>query len=202
LNFDSAASATSKMGVPNVVFVATIVLQLFAGMAIALGIFTRLGAIALAIFCFLTAFMFHTHFGVRDELLHFEKDLAIAGGLLVLRSTASATGRLKRHCRVLWEGDCAFRSARALVSKHDGTLRALRWLVLTAMERTLNRESLIELRQGASILARVVRRESLGARNMPSRGESKSSMRKMAEATQIAGRAAVSNWFKRSSETA
>ena len=28
--------------------------------------------------------MFHTHFGVRDELLHFEKDLAIAGGLLVL----------------------------------------------------------------------------------------------------------------------
>jgi putative oxidoreductase len=83
-NFDSAASATSKMGVPNVVFVATIVLQLFAGMAIALGIFTRLGAIALAIFCFLTAFMFHTHFGVRDELLHFEKDLPIAGGLLVL----------------------------------------------------------------------------------------------------------------------
>jgi putative oxidoreductase len=82
LNFDSAASATSKMGVPNVVFVATIVLQLFAGMAIALGIFTRLGALAL--FCFLTAFMFHTHFGVRDELLHFEKDLAIAGGLLVL----------------------------------------------------------------------------------------------------------------------
>jgi putative oxidoreductase len=84
LNFDGAASATSKLGVPNVVFVATIVLQLFAGMAIALGIFTRLGAIALAIFCFLTAFMFHTHFGVRDELLHFEKDLAIAGGLLVL----------------------------------------------------------------------------------------------------------------------
>jgi putative oxidoreductase len=83
-NFDSAASATSKLGVPNVVFVATIVLQLFAGMAIALGIFTRLGAIALAIFCFLTAFMFHTHFGVRDELLHFEKDLAIAGGMFVL----------------------------------------------------------------------------------------------------------------------
>src|ERR1700761_1054270 len=84
LNFAGAASATSKMGVPNVVFVATIVLQLFAGMAIALGIFTRIGAAALALFCFATAFMFHTHFGVRDELLHFEKDLAIAGGLLVL----------------------------------------------------------------------------------------------------------------------
>ena len=84
LNFNDAASATSKIGVPPIAFVATIVLQLFAGIAIALGVFTRLGAIALAIFCFLTAFMFHTHFGVRDELLHFEKDLAIAGGLLVL----------------------------------------------------------------------------------------------------------------------
>ena len=84
LNFDSAASATSKMGVPTAAFAATILLQLFAGAAIALGIFTRLGAVALAIFCFLTAFMFHTHFGVRDELLHFEKDLAIAGGILVL----------------------------------------------------------------------------------------------------------------------
>jgi putative oxidoreductase len=84
LNFENAASATSKMGVPNVAFVATIILQLFAGTAIALGIFTRFGAAALALFCFATAFMFHTHFGVRDELLHFEKDLAIAGGLLVL----------------------------------------------------------------------------------------------------------------------
>ena len=84
LNFDNAASATSKMGVPNVAFVATIILQLFAGTAIALGIFTRFGAAALALFCFATAFVLHTHFGVRDELLHFEKDLAIAGGLLVL----------------------------------------------------------------------------------------------------------------------
>jgi putative oxidoreductase len=84
LNFDGAASATSKLGVPTVAFLATIVLQLFAGTAIALGIFTRFGAAALALFCFTTAFVFHTHFGVRDELLHFEKDLAIAGGLLVL----------------------------------------------------------------------------------------------------------------------
>jgi putative oxidoreductase len=28
--------------------------------------------------------LFHTKFGDRNQLLHFEKDLAIAGGLLVL----------------------------------------------------------------------------------------------------------------------
>jgi putative oxidoreductase len=83
-NFDSAASAMSKLGVPSPALVATIALQLFAGLAIALGMFTRLGAVALALFCLATAFLFHQHFGVRDELLHFEKDLAIAGGMLVL----------------------------------------------------------------------------------------------------------------------
>jgi hypothetical protein len=44
----------------------------------------------------------------------------------------------------------------------------------------------------------VVRKESLGTRNSPSSGESKSSMRKTAEATQIAGGVAVGNGFKRS----
>jgi len=40
--------------------------------------------------------------------------------------------------------------------------------------------------QDASILAKVARMESLGACKSPSIGESKSSIRKMAEATQIA----------------
>ena len=82
-NFDSAASAMSKMGVPSPALVATIALQLFAGCDRAWDVHTvrrsRACALLLA-----TAFLFHQHFAVRDELLHFEKDLAIAGGLLVL----------------------------------------------------------------------------------------------------------------------
>ena len=38
----------------------------------------------LAGFCIVAAVLFHTRFGDRNQLLHFEKDLAIAGGLLVL----------------------------------------------------------------------------------------------------------------------
>ena len=38
----------------------------------------------LAGFCIATAVLFHIKLGNRNELLHFEKDLAIAGGLLVL----------------------------------------------------------------------------------------------------------------------
>jgi putative oxidoreductase len=40
--------------------------------------------VALSLFCLATAFLFHTNFAVRNELLHFEKDLAIAGGMFVL----------------------------------------------------------------------------------------------------------------------
>ena len=39
---------------------------------------------ALAGFSIAAALVFHNNFGVRNEVLHFEKDLAIAGGLLVL----------------------------------------------------------------------------------------------------------------------
>jgi putative oxidoreductase len=38
----------------------------------------------LAGFCVATAVLFHTRFGDRNQLLHFEKDFAIAGGFLVL----------------------------------------------------------------------------------------------------------------------
>src|ERR1700677_2352181 len=35
-------------------------------------------------FCFASAFLVHNNFANRNELLHFEKDLAIAGGMFVL----------------------------------------------------------------------------------------------------------------------
>ena len=63
---------------------ATIGLQLVAGIAIAVGWHARLGAAALGLFCLATAILFHTNFAIRNELLHFEKDLAIAGGMFIL----------------------------------------------------------------------------------------------------------------------
>jgi hypothetical protein len=44
----------------------------------------RLGASGLGLFCLAAAVLFHQNFAVRNELLHFEKDLAIAGGIFVL----------------------------------------------------------------------------------------------------------------------
>ena len=83
-NFAAASVSMGKAGVPTLALVATIGLQLIAGVAIAVGWHARLGAAALSLFCLATAILFHTNFANRNELLHFEKDLAIAGGMFVL----------------------------------------------------------------------------------------------------------------------
>jgi putative oxidoreductase len=83
-NFDAASAGMAKMGVPAAALLPTIALQLIAGSAIALGWHARLGAAALGLFCVATAILLHNNFANRNELLHFEKDLAIAGGMFVL----------------------------------------------------------------------------------------------------------------------
>jgi putative oxidoreductase len=84
MNFDAASSSMAKLGVPASALIATISLQLIAGIGIAIGWYAQLGAAALGMFCLATAMLFHTNFAVRNELLHFEKDIAIAGGMFVL----------------------------------------------------------------------------------------------------------------------
>jgi putative oxidoreductase len=83
-NFASASASMAKIGVPPYLLVATIALQLIAAAAIAAGWHARWGALATGLFCLATAVLFHTNFSNRNELLHFEKDLAIAGGMFVL----------------------------------------------------------------------------------------------------------------------
>jgi putative oxidoreductase len=82
--FDAAAAGMAKLGIPVPALLATIILQIAAGLAIALGCYARVGAAALGSFCLATAVLFHNNFAIRNELLHFEKDIAIAGGMFIL----------------------------------------------------------------------------------------------------------------------
>lgn len=84
LNFAGTMKAMAQLGVGAPLVVATIALQIAAGLSVGLGLLTRLGAVALGLFCVATAALFHTNFANHNELLHFEKDLAIAGGMFVL----------------------------------------------------------------------------------------------------------------------
>ncbi|WP_084507900.1 DoxX family protein [Mesorhizobium sp. WSM3224] len=91
-HFEVAQKAMAALGVGTPLLLATIALQLGAGLSVALGILARLGAIGLGLFCLMTAALFHTNFASQNELLHFEKDLAIAGGMFILALAGS--GRL------------------------------------------------------------------------------------------------------------
>lgn len=82
--YEPAARYMQAFGVPGLLLPAVIALQLPGGLLIVAGALTRITALAFAAFCLLTAVLFHTDFSVRGELLHFEKDLAIAGGFLLL----------------------------------------------------------------------------------------------------------------------
>lgn len=84
LNYAASAAGMAKLGVPAFVIGPAIALQLVAGIAIAVGWYARCGAAAIGLFCLTTAILFHTNFAIRNELLHFEKDLAIAGGMFLL----------------------------------------------------------------------------------------------------------------------
>jgi putative oxidoreductase len=97
LHFPEASLAMAKLGVPPPLLAATIALQLGAGTMLALGWHAREAALALALFCVATAFLFHTNFAIQNELLHFEKDLAIAGGMVVLAVEGSGALSLDRQ---------------------------------------------------------------------------------------------------------
>ncbi len=82
--YAGAVAYMQAFGVPGQLLPFAIAVELACGLLILLGYHTRLAALLLAGFCVAAAVLFHTKFADRNQLLHFEKDLAIAGGLLVL----------------------------------------------------------------------------------------------------------------------
>lgn len=62
--------------------VAAIAIELGGGVMLALGIKARIVALGLALFSVVTALAFHNALGDQNQLIHFMKNIAMAGGLL------------------------------------------------------------------------------------------------------------------------
>ncbi|MBO0741337.1 MAG: DoxX family protein [Hyphomicrobiaceae bacterium] len=82
--YELAMAYMERFSVPSALLPLVIIIELGGALLIAIGWQARLAALTLAIFCILTAVLFHTNSADRNQVLHLEKDLAIAGGLLVL----------------------------------------------------------------------------------------------------------------------
>lgn len=82
--YGAAAGYMTAFGVPAQLLPAAIALELGAGLLVIIGWHARLAALGLMVFCAVAAAVFHTRFGDRNQLIHFEKDLALAGAFLLL----------------------------------------------------------------------------------------------------------------------
>jgi putative oxidoreductase len=98
--YDGAVTYMQRYGIPGAFLPAVIALELVGGVMIAIGWQARLAAAALATFCVLAAVLFHANFADRNQLLHFEKDLAIAGGLLLLAITGPGPWSVESRARL------------------------------------------------------------------------------------------------------
>lgn len=85
-----------EFGVPTILLPGVIALELGTGLALLIGWKVREAAGLLAVFCLLTAFIFHHELGIKAERTLFFKDLAIAGGLFALAAVDAAARRMNR----------------------------------------------------------------------------------------------------------
>jgi putative oxidoreductase len=76
--------ASHGMPLPSVAYVLSIIVELGGGIAILVGFQTRGVAALMALFCLVTAVVFHYVPGDRNMMINFLKNLAIAGGFLQL----------------------------------------------------------------------------------------------------------------------
>jgi putative oxidoreductase len=74
--------AQAGLPAPAVAYAVALLVELGGGILLVVGYQARLVAAALAVFSLATAFAFHANFGDQNQLIHFLKNVAIAGGLL------------------------------------------------------------------------------------------------------------------------
>jgi len=74
----------ASVGVPGILLPLVILLELGGGLAILFGFFTRWVALAFAVFCLASAWLFHNVPGDQTQQIMFMKNITIAGGFLIL----------------------------------------------------------------------------------------------------------------------
>ena len=71
-------------GVPGVLFIPAVIVEILFPLFLIIGYKTRLTALVMALFTFTVAIIFHTDFTEGTQMVFFLKDLAIAGGFMII----------------------------------------------------------------------------------------------------------------------
>ena len=93
-----------SVGVPGGMLPLVIALEVGAGLAVLLGWQTRISAFLLAGFSVLSALIFHSDFGDQMQSILFMKNLAMAGGLLMLVANGAGSWSIDARLQSLSGG--------------------------------------------------------------------------------------------------
>ena len=76
-------------GVPGVLLPVVIAVEFLGGLAVLFGIWSRYAGLILALFTLAAAAVFHNNFADQMQMINFMKNVAMAGGLLLLFANGS-----------------------------------------------------------------------------------------------------------------
>ena len=71
-------------GVPEILFIPAIILEILFPLLLIIGYKTKLSALIMALFTLTVAIIFHTDFSEGMQMIFFLKDIAIAGGFMII----------------------------------------------------------------------------------------------------------------------
>ena len=97
--YAATGAMLASHGLPPGLLPLVIFAELGGGLAVLFGFLTRWAAVGLCVFTLLAAFFFHNNFADPMQLINFQKNIAIAGGLLVLAAFGPGAAALD----ALWQ---------------------------------------------------------------------------------------------------
>ena len=99
MKYDGAVSWMESYGVPGLLIIPAIILEIVGPILIILGYKTKITAAILSVFCLVTAIIFHNDLDNQMQLTSFLKNIAIAGGFLFLVVNGSKKFSLDRKLK-------------------------------------------------------------------------------------------------------
>ena len=84
LNYTGTVGWMEGYGIPGILLIPAIVIEIFFPIMIIVGYQTRVAAWGLLLFSLVTAFIFHLDFGNQMQVIAFLKNIGLAGGMLFL----------------------------------------------------------------------------------------------------------------------
>ena len=83
-NLDASMSWMEGFGVPGFLIFPAVAVEIILPVLVIVGYQARVAAGILAIFCLVTAFIFHFDFSNQSQLISFLKNIGLAGGFLFI----------------------------------------------------------------------------------------------------------------------